>query len=82
MPELATRSARMSEPTEQTEQTEQTKAQPTMEQISQALNAWLAERGVALQVVAIGSRTGQPSPIDDFLPATHHATVTLVKVQK
>lgn len=54
---------------------------PTMEQISQELNAWLQERGVTLQVVAIG-RSGQPSPIDDFLPTTHQATVTLVKVQK
>lgn len=56
--------------------------QPTMEQISQELNAWLQERGVTLHVVAIGFRSGQPSPIDDFLPTTHQATVTLIKVQK
>lgn len=65
-------------------ETKQTTLQPklTIEQISQELNAWLQERGVSLQVVAIGFRSGQPSPIDDFLPTTHQATVTLVKVQK
>lgn len=56
--------------------------QPTIEQISQELNAWLQEHGVSLQIVVIGLRTGQPSPIDDFLPPTHQATMTLVKVQK
>lgn len=56
--------------------------QPTMEQISQELNAWLQERGVSLQIVAVGKRTGQPCAIDDFLPTSHDATVTLVKVQK
>lgn len=56
--------------------------QPTIEQISQELNAWLQERGVTLQIVAVGKRTGQPCPIDDFLPASHDATVTIVKVQK
>lgn len=61
---------------------EQQSPQPTMEQISQELNAWLQERGVTLQVVAVGVRTGQPCAIDDFLPPSHNATVTLVKVQK
>lgn len=53
--------------------------QQTIEQISQELNAWLQERGVTLQIVAIGFRSGQPCPIDDFLPTTHTATVTIVK---
>lgn len=58
------------------------KVQPTIEQIGQELNAWLQERNVSLQIVAVGKRTGQPCPIDDFLPPSHDATVTLVKVQK
>lgn len=61
---------------------EQPLPQPPMEQISQELNAWLQERSVTLQVVAVGFRSGLPSPIDDFLPTTHQATVTIVKVQK
>ena len=69
------RSAKMSE-------IEQAAPQPTIEQISQELNVWLQERGVSLQVVAIGLRSGQPSPIADFLPPSHQATMTLVKVKQ
>lgn len=61
---------------------EQPSPRPTMEQISQELNTWLQKHGVTLQVVAIGLRTGQPSPIDDFLPTTHQATVTLVEAKQ
>jgi len=56
--------------------------QPTLEQISQQLNNWLTVHGVSLQIVAVGQRTGQPCAIDDFLPASHIASVTLVKTQK
>lgn len=61
---------------------EQTQPQPTMEQISHELNTWLASRDVALQIVAVGLRSGQPCPIDDFLPTTHTATITIVKATK
>ena len=54
--------------------------QPTMEQLSKELNDWLSARGVTLQVIAIGKRTMSPCAIDDFLPGTHEASVTLVKV--
>lgn len=52
-----------------------------IEQISNDLNTWLSERGVTLVVVAIGNRTGQPCAIDDFLPTSHTASITLAKVQ-
>lgn len=55
--------------------------QPTMEQIGNDLNEWLKSRGVTLQVVAIG-RSGTPVPIEDFMPPTHQATITLAQVQK
>ena len=62
------------------EELNQEQPEPTMEQISQELNDWLQSRGVTLQIVAIG-RTGTPSPIDDFMPVTHQASVTLVKTK-
>lgn len=53
----------------------------TIEQLSQELNNWLQSRGVTLQIVAIG-RSGTPVPIDDFMPPSHQATITLAQVQK
>lgn len=61
---------------------EQTQPQPTMEQISHELNTWLESRGVTLQIIAIGLRTSQPCAIEDFMPVTHKAEITIVKATK
>lgn len=59
--------------------TKEASPQPTIEQVGQELNDWLVSRGVTLQVIAIGLRTGQPCAIEDFMPVTHKAEITIVK---
>lgn len=49
-------------------------------EISEDLQRWLAERCVAMQIVAIGRRTGKLCEISDFLPNTHDVAITLVRV--
>lgn len=72
----------MSECNPMSERAKARDASPTIEQISQELNDWLASRGVSLQIIAIGLRTGQPCAIEDFMPVTHKAEITIVKAAK
>lgn len=51
------------------------------EQLHRELDAWLAERGVTAVIMARGRRSGQLSPLVDFLPDTHDATIVLVPRQ-
>lgn len=55
--------------------------QPDLQQIGAQLSEWLKDKGVTLQVVAIGKRTGQACAIDDFLPDSHVASITLQVTQ-
>lgn len=58
-----------------------TAEQQDIEQLRIAFDAWLAEHGVQPLVVARGRRSGQLSPIDDFMPDSHEASFVLVPRQ-
>lgn len=57
---------------DETEQAQPTQAaQPTPDQLMKELEAWLAERGADIVLVAVGGKTNQPAAIGDWEPETH-----------
>lgn len=57
-------------------------ARPTPEQAMQAVQAYLSAHGYALTVVAIGLRSGQPSPLIDYIPTTHRVDFDIVEMRQ
>lgn len=62
----------MEETATQTEKTPQ-----TLEQLQAELSEWLQKNRLRPVVLARGLRSGQVSPIIDFLPPTHEAVFVL-----
>lgn len=53
----------------------------TLEQLQTELSEWLQKNRLRPVILARGLRSGQASPIVDFMPPTHEAILTLEQAQ-